>query len=100
MPGVIMNHSTRLYIGAYFRNDWELPGQSLILLPRGLYSDLNKYNVSVAEVDHSDKWQRATLGIAAVSNDARFLESMLQKALDLVYGDHRVQIIDSTMELL
>lgn len=60
----------------------------------------NKFNVSVAEVDNSDKWQRATLGVAAVSNDARFLESMLRKALDLVYGDHRVQVIDSTMEFL
>jgi len=60
----------------------------------------NKFNVSVAEVDGGDKWQRSTLGIAAVSNDAKFLESVLRKALDLVYGDHHVQVIDSTMEFL
>ena len=60
----------------------------------------NKYNVSVAEIDNTDKWQRASLGIAAVSNESRHIQSMLGKALDLVYGDHRVEVIDSTIDYL
>lgn len=60
----------------------------------------NRYNVSVAEIDNTDKWQRASLGIAAVSNESRHIQSMLGKALDLVYGDHRVEVIDSTIEFL
>ncbi len=58
----------------------------------------NRYNVSVAEIDNADKWQRASLGIAAVSNESRHVQSMLGKALDLVYGDHRVEVIDSTID--
>ena len=58
----------------------------------------NRYNVSVAEIDNTDKWQRASLGIAAVSNESRHIQSMLGKALDLVYGDHRVEVIDSTID--
>ena len=60
----------------------------------------NRYNVSVAEIDNTDKWQRASLGIAAVSNESRHIQSMLGKALDLVYGDHRVEVIDSIIEFL
>jgi len=60
----------------------------------------NRYNVSVAEIDNTDKWQRASLGIAAVSNESRHIQSMLGKALDLVYGDHRVEVINSTIEFL
>ena len=60
----------------------------------------NRYNVSVAEIDNTDKWQRASLGIAAVSNESRHIQSILGKALDLVYGDHRVEVIDSTIDYL
>ena len=58
----------------------------------------SRFNVSVAEVDNTDKWQRASIGVAAVSNDATFTESVLRKALDLVYGDHRVEVIDSRID--
>lgn len=58
----------------------------------------SRYNVSVAEIDNADKWQRASLGIAAVSNESRHIQSTLGKALDLVYGDHRVEVIDSTID--
>ena len=55
----------------------------------------NKFNVSVAEIDYADKWQRASIGVAAVSNESKLIESMLNKALDLVYGDRRVEVLDS-----
>lgn len=60
----------------------------------------NKYNVSVAEIDNTDKWQRASLGVAVVSNETRHIQSILGKALDLVYGDHRVEVINSTIDYL
>ena len=58
----------------------------------------NKFNVSVAEVGNGDKWQRASIGVAAVSNETKFIESMLGKALNLVYGDRRVEVIDSSID--
>ena len=57
----------------------------------------NRFNVSVSEVGYTDKWQRSTLGIAMVSNDGTFIETVLNKALDLVYGDRRVEVIDTSI---
>src|SRR5208282_6567577 len=35
----------------------------------------NKFNVSVAETDENDMWQRAELGICQVGNDRAFVDS-------------------------
>ena len=58
---------------------------------------MSRFNVSVAEVDNSDKWQRTSLGIAVVSNESKHIESILGKVMNLVYGDKRVEVIDSTI---
>jgi hypothetical protein len=57
----------------------------------------SRFNVSVAEVDNGDKWQRASLGVVAVSNESRHIESVMGNVLNLVYGDRRVEVIDSTI---
>ena len=57
----------------------------------------SRFNVSVAEVDNGDKWQRASLGVVAVSNESRHIESVMGNVLNLVYGDRRVEVIDSTL---
>ena len=58
------------------------------------------FNVSVAEVDSLDAWQRATLGIVCVSSDANYARGMLEKIIDsiermrmdAVIADYRVEI--------
>jgi hypothetical protein len=57
----------------------------------------SRFNVAVAEVDNGDKWQRASLGVVAVSNESRHIESVMGKVMNLVYGDRRVEVIDSTL---
>lgn len=44
----------------------------------------NKFNVSVAEVEDNDLWQLATLGVCIVSNDQRFTNEVLSKAVEMV----------------
>ena len=39
------------------------------------------FNVAVAELDHQDVWQRATLGVVSVSNSQALLESVFQQIL-------------------
>lgn len=58
----------------------------------------SRFNVSVAEVDHLDLWQRASVGVAIVANDAQFIEMTLSQVLNLVRLDHRVEVLDSTIE--
>ncbi len=44
----------------------------------------NKFNVSVAEVEDNDLWQLATIGICFVSNDQRFTNEVLSKAVEFI----------------
>src|SRR5215831_16497010 len=41
-----------------------------------------KFNVSVAEIDHQDTWQRATLAAVTVSSDHSHAEKVLQGVED------------------
>ncbi len=43
-----------------------------------------KFNTSVAEIDFLDKWQRASLAFATVSNSKAFTEEVLQKIFQLL----------------
>ncbi len=59
----------------------------------------NKFNVSVAEVDNNDKWQRTTLGISTVSNDQKLANSVISKIVNFIEDDYRVQVIDYHIEI-
>jgi len=41
-----------------------------------------KFNVSVAEVDHQDLWQRAQISVVTVGSDERFLNNVLEQAAE------------------
>ena len=56
-------------------------------------------NVSVAEVDHEDSWQRSTLGVALVANDATFVHSCLDRIVDFVRGHRGLSMIDYEKDL-
>lgn len=54
----------------------------------------HRFNVSVAEVDHFDLWQRSTLAVAVVSRDGRFADRVIAKVLDLIESEGNISIID------
>ena len=41
----------------------------------------NKFNVSIAEVDENDLWQRALIAVALVGNERRFVETALDEVV-------------------
>lgn len=59
-----------------------------------------KFNVSVAEVDDNDLWQKATLAVAAVSNDRSHLNQTLDHVLNLVRSVPEVSLIDHHIEII
>lgn len=59
----------------------------------------NKFNVSIAEVDHNDLWQRTTLGISVVANEKQFANQVLSQVVGLIGKENGVQILDYSIEL-
>ncbi len=44
----------------------------------------NKFNVSIAEIDYQDEWHTAQLGIAIVSPDGKYSNSIMNKVIDFI----------------
>ena len=59
----------------------------------------NKYNVSVAEIDNNDKWQRSSIGIAVVSNDRKIIDSTLNQVFNFLENDFRLEVVDHSIEI-
>jgi len=59
-----------------------------------------QFNVSIAEVGAQDLWQKAVLGISAISNDKRFLNEVLDKALSLISAYPEAEIIHHRLEFI
>ena len=59
----------------------------------------NRHNVSVAEVDNLDSRQTATLGVALVANDRRYVQSVLSKIVDEIRAFRRASLLDYGIEL-
>ena len=57
-----------------------------------------RHNVSIAEIDDLDQRQAATLGLAMISNDARFVESSLSKIVDEIRAFRRASLLDYGIE--
>lgn len=60
----------------------------------------NNFNVSVSEIRHQDLWQRAGLGIALLTTEGKFAQSILSKIVDFIKKDKKISLIDSKMEIM
>jgi uncharacterized protein YlxP (DUF503 family) len=59
-----------------------------------------RFDVAVAEVDHHDMWQRATLAVACVSHDSRHANEVVSKAMDYIESNVDGMVIDVSVEIL
>ena len=59
-----------------------------------------RFNVSVAEVDDNDLWQKVTMAVAAVSNDKTHLNQTLDHVLDMVRSVPEASLLDYHIEIL
>ena len=76
-----------------------LPGSHSLKAKRSVVNHVKerlrtRFNASVAEVDHQDLWQRATLGVAIVSGEAGVLDRVLRDILSVVEREDRLQVLD------
>ncbi len=59
-----------------------------------------KFNVSVAEVEYQDLWQRSVLALVTVNTDRKHADSTLSKALDLLESEGDLQVTGIQTEYL
>ncbi len=68
---------------------------------RGLQARIRKqFNVSVAEVEFQDLWQRARLAVVAVNTDRVHLESTLRSVAGEAAAARDAELVDQQVEVL
>jgi uncharacterized protein YlxP (DUF503 family) len=60
----------------------------------------NRFNVSVAEVEHQDLWQRARLAVVSVNTDHGHLEATLQSIAGEAGRARDIELLDAVTEFL
>lgn len=59
-----------------------------------------RIGVSIAEIDHQDKLQRATFGVAVVSSDAAVCEELLEKVVAMANSLPHALLSDKAIEMI
>lgn len=59
-----------------------------------------KFNVSIAEIDCNDDWEKIVLGLATVSNDKKVINSLLNNVIESIDSMHLAEMLDYKIEIL
>ncbi len=60
----------------------------------------NQFNVSAAEVEDQELWQRAVLGISVVTNDSQHANEVLSTVVNFIAGaNHDAEMTDYQIDI-
>ena len=85
--------------------DLRLPGNGSLKGKRRVVKSIvtritREFNVSVAEVEDQDLWQRAVLGVACVSSSASYAHGQLERVVQWIEAQRfDVELLDYQIEL-
>jgi len=82
-----------------------LPGSRSLkdkrILIKGIKDRLRaRFNLSLAEVDFQNLWQRAKIGMVSIASSRDVLHTTLNKALQIIENTTQCEIIDCQVEHL
>ncbi|MDH5562812.1 MAG: DUF503 domain-containing protein [Nitrospirota bacterium] len=60
----------------------------------------NRFNVSIAEIEEMDLWQKAILGIASVANETARVNQTLDHVLNDIRANPSLELVRSQIEIL
>ncbi|HEX9235473.1 MAG TPA: DUF503 domain-containing protein [Actinomycetota bacterium] len=91
-------------LAALCRFDLRIPGCTSLKQKRHVVKTLtasmrNRFNVSVAEVDHQDLWQRSTIAVSAVAGEGYHLRRVMHQVERHIETFPTVELIGSTLSL-
>jgi uncharacterized protein len=86
------------------RFDLRVPGCASLKAKRHVVKTLTaalraRFNVSVAEVDHHELWQRTAIAVAAVDREQYHVRKVMQQVERFVEGWAEVETIATDVEL-
>jgi uncharacterized protein YlxP (DUF503 family) len=89
---------------ALCRFDLRIPGCTSLKEKRHVVKTLtasvrNKFNVSVAEVDHHELWQRTAIGVSAVAGEGYHLKRVMHQVERHIETFPAVDLIDAELSL-
>ena len=81
------------------RYDLQVPGAHSLkekrAVLRPLLGRLRNTGASISEVDHHDRWQRASVGVAIVGPDARHVDELADAVDRIVWSRADVVVIET-----
>ena len=90
-------HVAALFIEIHIPSSGSLKSKRMVL--KSLKDKLRPcFNISLAEIDHHDKWQRSLLGVCVIAQDKRHIESELRQVLSVVEGMPDLEILKDWIE--
>jgi uncharacterized protein YlxP (DUF503 family) len=89
---------------ALTRFDLRIPGSGSLKEKRHVVKTLSagiraKFNVSVAEVDHHELWQRTAIGVAAVARESYHARKVMHEVGRFIERHPGVETIDAELSL-
>lgn len=89
-------------LAALCRFDLRIPGCTSLKQKRHVVKTLTaslrqKFNVSVAEVDHHDLWQRTAIGVASVAEEGYHLKRVMHQVERHIGTFPAIEMIDSDL---
>ncbi len=82
-----------------------LPGSRSLkdkrILIKGIKDRLRaRFNLSLAEVDYQNLWQRAKIGMVSIASSKDVLNTTINKAIEIIESNAQCEIIDCRVEYL
>ena len=82
-----------------------LPGSRSLkdkrVLIKGIKDRLRaRFNLSLAEVEFQDLWQRAKIGMVSIASSRDVLHTTINKAIEIIENNAQCEIIDCQVEYL
>ena len=60
----------------------------------------NRFNISIAEIGCQDNIRKAEIGFSVVSNESAHLDSLMEKAINFIDNNGRVEIVNIDREII
>lgn len=86
-------------IECFFYNGHSLK-EKRSLLKRLINKLRRDFNISIAEIDYQDLWQRTKIGIAVVSNELTHGEKVIQEVLKIIDAEPEIERTITTVDRL